>query len=131
MREYGQIKGKGAEREECKKAAKKGRKAMSQWKQNKLLKLWWEELMNINFYYSDCKMCFKVGWNTLHVRFAKYILGNYSQENHNSISEALLKTAWKSGPFQPPKSLKWVKMLQPQYHRAVRGALCATHRPSQ
>lgn len=57
-------------------------------KTNELLKLWWEELMNINFYYSDCKMYFKIGWNTLYVRFAKYILGNYSQENYNSINEA-------------------------------------------
>lgn len=74
-------------------------------KTNELLKLWWEELMNINFYYSDYKIYFKIGWNTLYVCFAKDILGNYSQEYYNSISEALLKTAWKSRPFGPSNGL--------------------------
>lgn len=30
-------------------------------KTNESLKLWWEELMNINFYYFDYKIHFKIG----------------------------------------------------------------------
>lgn len=33
--------------------------------------------MNINFYYSDYKIHFKIGWNTYYVCFGKDILGNY------------------------------------------------------
>lgn len=56
---------------------KKKRKKSKTMKTNESLKLWWEELMNINFYYSDYKIHFKIGWNTLYVCFAKDILGNY------------------------------------------------------
>lgn len=59
------------------KNTKKREKEKQDIKTSESLKLWWEELRNINFYYSDYKILFKTGWNTLYVYFAKDILGNY------------------------------------------------------
>lgn len=57
------IKDKEAEREGIKNIMLKKRRKKSNvpMKTNELLKLWWEELMNINFYYSDYKIYFKIG----------------------------------------------------------------------
>lgn len=58
------IKDKEAEREGKKNIIlkkRKGKKSNVPMKTNELLKLWWEELMNINFYYSDYKIYFKIG----------------------------------------------------------------------
>lgn len=57
------IKDKEEEREGKKTIMLKKRRKKSNvpMKTNELLKLWWEELMNINFYYSDYKIYFKIG----------------------------------------------------------------------
>lgn len=60
---------------------------------NGSLKLWWEEQMNNNFYYSDYKISSK---NWMKHTVCMFCQGHswqlQSQENYNSISEALVKT---------------------------------------
>lgn len=43
------------------KNTKKREKEKQDIKTSESLKLWWEELRNINFYYSDYKILFKTG----------------------------------------------------------------------
>lgn len=91
---------------------KKERKKSMTMKTNESLKLWWEELMNINFYYSDYKIHFKIGWNTFRMFCQGRSWQLQSQENYNSIRETLLKTTWKKQIIWTSKQTAWVKFYR-------------------
>lgn len=85
--------------------------------------------MNINFYYSDYKIHFKIGWNTFYVCFAKDILGNYKVRKIIIQSVRHYLKPLEKADYLNQQTDCMGKILKTQYSGAVQIALTCCRVP--